>query len=131
MAGDKLLLEVGAALRRGLRDIDVPARLGGDEFAVLLPDTGPGGARATAARIVEAVRREAELVCAGTGVVVTASVGMTTIHRGTQGADQALARADRAMYRAKAAGKNQVAICLADDDDEAEPTTDAGSGSSG
>jgi diguanylate cyclase (GGDEF)-like protein/PAS domain S-box-containing protein len=131
MAGDKLLLEVGAALRRGLRDIDVPARLGGDEFAVLLPDTGPGGARATAARIVEAVRREAELVCAGTGVVVTASVGMTTIHRGTRGADQALARADRAMYRAKAAGKNQVAICLADDDDEAEPTTDAGSGSSG
>ncbi len=120
-SGDKLLIALGAALRRDLRDVDVVARLGGDEFAVLLPDTNPDGARTSATRILQAVQVEAALVCGPAGLPVTASMGMTTIHGATRDVEQVLARADRAMYRAKAAGKNQVAICTADDDGPGPP----------
>ena len=100
-AGDEVLVQVAAAIRRAARDVDSVARLGGDEFAVLCRQRG-GDARA---QLAGDIRRE--IAAAGVGYGVTGSVGYTVL----QGQDtpvSALQRADRAMYRSKVAGGDRV-----------------------
>lgn len=97
-AGDDLLREVAARLRRATRPADLCARLGGDEFAVVLRGTRAPAAAEVAQRVVEAITAPADL---GTGLVpVGVSVGVAT---GALGSDpeQLLHRADAAMYVAK------------------------------
>jgi diguanylate cyclase (GGDEF)-like protein/PAS domain S-box-containing protein len=102
--GDAVLRVVAERLRHALRPEDTVARLGGDEFAVLLeavPDRE--AARATAARLLEALRPPLEL--AGRTVGAGASIGVVV---GDSSAGDLLRDADVAMYRAKEAGKGQV-----------------------
>jgi diguanylate cyclase (GGDEF)-like protein/PAS domain S-box-containing protein len=99
--GDGLLVEVADLLRSGTRTSDVVARLGGDEFAVLLP-TGDAEAARGAAAAIEALLDGRGPVDGSDGLRVSASVGAATIAPEDQAAGL-LARADRAMYRAKAA----------------------------
>jgi diguanylate cyclase (GGDEF)-like protein len=89
-AGDELLKRIGQALRDRLRGTDVPARIGGDEFAVLLPFTGEDGAR----RVMGDIERALE------AVAVSASIGSALLEAGLT-KDDALRRADEAMYRVK------------------------------
>lgn len=97
-AGDQLLKDVAAVLRRDLRDSDTLARLGGDEFAVLLPRADTAQAARVAAKLVGAVR----------DVGATISVGAVAIERLERlTVDDALAKADRAMYSAKTAGRDR------------------------
>ena len=106
--GDRLLREVARVMGRVVRGGDVLARIGGDEFALLLSDCTIPNARRVAEkmrRAVEAYRIEHD----GEVLDVGVSVGLAPIDADTVGATQALADADRACYKAKAAGRNAVA----------------------
>ena len=107
--GDDLIRTVGTALRDRIRGTDVLARLGGDEFGVLLTETDLKGAETAAGELAQTIR-ECELVIGGQTVRVTASVGLTLLddHDGSE--DDLLVAADLAMYSAKRAGRNRVAI---------------------
>ncbi len=108
-AGDALLQGVAETLRARLRDADVAGRLGGDEFALLLPATGADGAQ----RVAEAMRAavsQVRIPTAGGVVVTKASVGVATLAPTDHDGERLMARADDAMYRAKRAGGDQVAV---------------------
>jgi diguanylate cyclase (GGDEF)-like protein len=95
-AGDQLLKSATAAWQSLLRSSDVLARYGGEEFAVLLPNSTLG----QAVEIIDRLR-------AATPLAQTFSAGVTLWH-GDETSDQVVARADRALYQAKQAGRNQV-----------------------
>jgi diguanylate cyclase (GGDEF)-like protein len=102
--GDDVLAAVGQRLRQVLRRSDVRCRLGGDEFLIVLPETPAAGAL----RVAEWVRGEIQQIAiAGRGGAInpSISVGVATADAGEQ-ADELLERADRALYAAKAAGRN-------------------------
>ena len=108
-AGDQVLIEVARAIWSRLRGTDVVARLGGDEFAVLLPKATGADAAKVAEAIVEAIR---STVPAGAGVTASpsASVGAAAYSPALRGRDEIVAAADRALYAAKAAGRDRWAI---------------------
>lgn len=104
-AGDAALLRVAHAARGMLRPMDCVARLGGDEFALLLPDTDLDGAVAVGARLKQVVR-EAEDGSAAASML-SLSIGATLFADGEE-VKSAIARADEALYAAKAAGRRRV-----------------------
>jgi diguanylate cyclase (GGDEF)-like protein/PAS domain S-box-containing protein len=106
-AGDELLRSVGRLLEERLRASDVLARLGGDEFAILLPAADENGARLVAADLLEAFR-EHVVHLDGRPIGVTASIGIVCFGTETQGGLELLDEADRAMYRAKDAGRDRA-----------------------
>ena len=106
-AGDQLLVEIAARLRRVFRAGDVAARLGGDEFGVLLPGTSNHQAAAAARRLLDALAQPVFLERGP--MAVTASVGISTLDRSTT-AETAVRQADLAMYEAKRGGRNRVSI---------------------
>jgi diguanylate cyclase (GGDEF)-like protein len=108
--GDRVLVAVAHALTGGLRQSDQLARCGGEEFAVLLPGAGDPAARAVAERLRAAVAATAlTLQPAQSPERVTVSVGLAFLRPGDD-ATQLLGRADRALYRAKAAGRDRVEV---------------------
>jgi diguanylate cyclase (GGDEF)-like protein len=104
--GDAVLQVVGAIIRSAVRVFDVCARYGGDEFAILMPSTDHASAAACAERIR---RRVSEYRGDPSAPILTMSVGVAVIEGGDTPADLIL-RADRALYQAKAAGKNCVRV---------------------
>jgi diguanylate cyclase (GGDEF)-like protein len=108
-AGDAVLSEAARALRAVCRDVDIPARMGGEEFALLLPETDTAGARTVAERAREHIAGTAHRSPAGESFRVTASLGVATLRPGASG-EALLQAADEALYRAKDAGRNQVAL---------------------
>jgi len=110
-AGDEVLRVVGARLRQVNRSADLAARLGGDEFCVVLNDCASiDDATAVAQRIVEAVSRPIRLVRIDTQVCVGTSAGVAHLSGGAQTVERWLKLADEALYAAKHAGHNHVAI---------------------
>jgi diguanylate cyclase (GGDEF)-like protein len=113
-AGDEVLRELAQRVELQVRASDVAARYGGEEFVVLLPHTGVGAGEALAERIRRAVSADPVSFDEGQ-VTVTASIGIASVLPGegddlkTVG-DSLLARADVALYRAKAAGRNRVEV---------------------
>jgi len=107
--GDELLVLTAKTLLSELRSHDVAARFGGDEFIVLLPQTDQEQAASLGERIAE--RFKLELSERFPSVTVSMSVGIASL-RGCDAADaEGLVRAaDRALYEAKAAGKNQLRV---------------------
>ena len=109
--GDQVLCLLAGLIRDGVRAQDVAARMGGEEFALLLPATDAAGAMALAERLKTAFA-EAEIPLAEGGVLtVTFSAGVA-VWRADLDEASLLRDVDRALYRAKAAGRNRV---LADD----------------
>ena len=106
LCGDEVLAAVGYRLRLVLRRSDLRCRYGGDEFLIVLPETPAAGAM----RVAEWVRGEIEQVeVPGRDATVkpTISIGVAT-WSSVDGVDGLLERADRALYSAKAAGRNCV-----------------------
>jgi diguanylate cyclase (GGDEF)-like protein/PAS domain S-box-containing protein len=108
--GDKVLVEVARRLERLLRDGDTLARLGGDEFAILCAGVDEQEARLVAERVIESLKKPFEVD--GRRLRQAASVGVALhAHDGEQADPEAILRdADRAMYKAKAAGKSRYAL---------------------
>lgn len=112
--GDRLLIEVAQRLRAGVREADTVARLGGDEFIVMLDDLGRGTDEATTKaaaigmKLRESLQRPYKLDAHR--VSCTPSMGLTTFSGHEVSADELIRRADKAMYRAKSGGHNQLQV---------------------
>lgn len=107
--GDQLLRAVAAAIGASTRQSDTVARLAGDEFVVVLPDVGSADhATLVAGKVAEALR-EGTREPAGE-VPISASIGISLYPFDATTAEELLQRADAAMYRAKAASPNRVAV---------------------
>lgn len=109
--GDAALLTVGDSLRSTCRASDLAVRFAGDEFAVLAPSTGAAEARRLAERIQQALERLSPSRQSLTGQPVTVSIGIADLLAETTPGPQGLIdAADRALYDAKAAGRNRAAV---------------------
>ena len=102
--GDRVLQHVAAALTQSVRPTDVVFRYGGEEFLVVLTDVD----LAVAASVAERVRQNVS-VSSAERPTVSVSVGLVVRRRG-ETFDLVMARADAALYRAKAAGRDRVVI---------------------
>jgi len=107
-AGNRLLRQLTRLIQAELRYTDVLARYGGDEFVVFLPETPSSGAVEVAHRICEAVSGT-PLDIDGARVDCSVSVGVASHPADGRTLDALIARADRAMYQAKQAGRNRAA----------------------
>lgn len=116
--GDALLQSVAERLSGLVRECDTVARMGGDEFVVLVTDLSEHQADAArlAHLLAEKIRDTLEqpyLIDAQT-FTSSASIGVVLLDQQGQSCDHLLQQADTAMYRAKAAGRNQIAFFSAD-----------------
>jgi diguanylate cyclase (GGDEF)-like protein len=111
-AGDRALQHLGTLLAAHMRDIDRVGRYGGEEFVVLLPGTGQHDAMLTAERLREKVQslppRWQERA-----VPLTVSIGVSEWRGDEDDVASLLGRADAALYQAKEAGRNCVAVEVA------------------
>jgi diguanylate cyclase (GGDEF)-like protein len=108
-AGDDVLREVARRIQAIVREMDLPARYGGEEFAVVLPETGLDTAREVAERIRRAVMDSPVRTRQGP-VAVTLSAGVAVTGARTGDLGTLLEAADAALYAAKTAGRNRVAV---------------------
>ncbi len=105
--GDRLITEVGAALRASVRETDTVARLGGDEFVILL---GPLTDRSAVDRVLETIRAsiKRDTDRGDHGVQLTTSLGVALFPDDGSTAEDLLRHADQALYQAKVAGRDQA-----------------------
>jgi len=110
LAGDRVLITVGEAVRSPLRPNDLVARFGGEEFAVMLPETSLENAVIIAERLRDRVSRSDPGMLNGVQLPhVTISLGVTEFQPGQTLATM-ISSADLAMYHAKRQGKNRVQV---------------------
>ena len=107
LAGDAVLQECATRIASACRSTDVVARYGGEEFVVLLPDTDEHQAQRLAERIRIRIR-DSPVVDAAIQIPVSASVGVATHRSG--GMRLLMETADKALYQAKAEGRDRVAV---------------------
>ncbi|MGB7648393.1 MAG: GGDEF domain-containing protein [Pseudomonas fluorescens] len=105
-AGDQVLRQVGGVISASFRQADVYGRLGGEEFAVLLPNTTLETAQGIAEQLITAIAGLASEPVQG----LTASLGVATTRSPDQDLHSLMNSADKALYRAKAMGRNQVVV---------------------
>lgn len=111
LAGNKALKKLADIIRKTVREVDVVARFGGEEFALLLPETNKEGAFTIADRICRVVERASfPNGKSQPQKRFTVSGGIATLHVDARDASTLIKKADQALYRAKARGKNQVAL---------------------
>lgn len=116
-AGDAVLVEVGCRFGRAVRRSDVLVRYGGEEFLVLLPDTDAAGAVTMAGRLRDSLEAApvvySEPERDPVAIDVRASVGVASWREGIGSVAGLVALADRALYRAKALGRDRVELAAA------------------
>jgi diguanylate cyclase (GGDEF)-like protein len=112
LMGSHVLGEVGGIIARSIRGADIAARYGGEEFVAYLPEADGAGAMQVAERIRGNVEAAA-FVLDGRTTSVTISLGIALFPAHGRTLKDLVARADRALYRAKEEGRNRV--CLEDD----------------
>ena len=117
-AGDHVLSAIGLLLRTHLRASDLVARWGGEEFVAAFTSTDLAHARLGTERLRKAIERMVVVDEEGVPIPVTASVGLAALHAG-ESLEALTNRADKAMYAAKASGRNRV--CVSDEDTDVRP----------
>jgi diguanylate cyclase (GGDEF)-like protein len=108
LVGSHVLMEMAAVILSSVRDTDVVARYGGDEFVAVLPETDIEHGLCVAERVRERISGHAFTGGRGLRLMLTASFGVASFPHHAQSPQQLIARADTAMYEAKAARKNCV-----------------------
>jgi diguanylate cyclase (GGDEF)-like protein len=106
-AGDFVLRSFGEQLLSVLREADLAGRIGGEEFIIMLPETDLAGARPFAERLRKAIATMPVVLPSG-NLAITCSLGISERTASDLDAGQLLARADAALYEAKASGRNRV-----------------------
>jgi diguanylate cyclase (GGDEF)-like protein/PAS domain S-box-containing protein len=107
-AGDALLREVGAFLKRHTRSADIACRYGGEEFVLVLPDLSPPDLAQRAEEVRAGISNLKVQYARHTFVLVTVSLGVAIYPDHKQTADDLIKAADEALYAAKHAGRNRV-----------------------
>jgi diguanylate cyclase (GGDEF)-like protein len=111
LAGDAALKWVARVLAQGLRATDFIGRYGGEEFLLILPETDLDGAVSVAEKVRGLVEQERMALEGGDEISLTLSIGLTSLSDFEQrpvAIVELIAQADRSLYRAKEAGRNQV-----------------------
>jgi diguanylate cyclase (GGDEF)-like protein len=107
--GDRILAELAQVLVEGQRAVDIVARYDGEAFVILLPETGRAQARAIAERIRQRAETHVFGVASGQALHITVSCGVSVFpHAEVASKEDLIALADRALYQAKAQGRNRV-----------------------
>jgi diguanylate cyclase (GGDEF)-like protein len=107
--GDKLLREFSDILRSDVRSIDTVGRYGGEEFIIIIPDAGPEEASLVGERIRCSVEKQYfEGDGDQPGGRITISLGVATCINNSLSEEELIKEADKALYKAKSAGKNRV-----------------------
>ncbi len=117
-AGDAVLVETARRLRENLRAIDLVARIGGEEFLIVMPGAGLANARNAAQRLCRMIRTSPFVVPGHANpITATISIGMTVCDPSAEAklvlpltAEALLDRADKALYGAKADGRDRVTL---------------------
>ena len=104
LAGDDVLAGIGKCIQASIRNVDTAFRYGGEEFAVILPETTTEGAYLVAERIREKIEQK---VFSGRSFI-TASLGVASWPTDGVTKEQLLVSADKALYAAKATGRNRT-----------------------
>lgn len=107
-AGDAVLREVAQRVKRHLRTVDRIARFGGEEFGLILMQTDRAGALEVARRICAGMHEAGVRVSDSIVLTVTVSAGVAAMPEDASTAAELLAAADKALYAAKAAGRDQA-----------------------
>ncbi|HXI03230.1 MAG TPA: diguanylate cyclase [Candidatus Saccharimonadales bacterium] len=111
LVGDRALREVGQLIVATVRDVDIAARFGGEEFAVILPETPRRGAWVVAERIrVEIERHFRRRGGFERAIRLTVSGGLSCYPQDAEDPSSLISKADRALYKAKRAGKNKIEL---------------------
>jgi diguanylate cyclase (GGDEF)-like protein len=110
--GDEVLRAVSDIIVKQIRPYDLTGRIGGEEFAVVLPECEPDKARDLAERLRQALE-SAKILAGDVHVPVTASLGVSGVLPEETTIAAAIARADKALYQSKAAGRNRVTAVTA------------------
>jgi len=97
--GDKILHNVAQLFVTLTRDTDTVFRYGGEEFTIIMPQTSNQQAQLIGQRLVDGIRRQSS---------ITVSIGLSTFPDDTQVKEELVARADKALYRAKRMGKDRM-----------------------
>lgn len=106
-AGDAVLQQVTAHMRRHIRPYDTLARMGGEEFTIMLPNTDYSSALNIADKLRSLVE-EYIVQYHDQNIQITITIGVATTQHGVQGSFELLKVADRALYQGKASGRNCV-----------------------
>jgi diguanylate cyclase (GGDEF)-like protein len=111
LRGDEMLTAIGAQLGRTMRSTDIRCRVGGDEFLVILPETPSLGAQ----QIADILRHDLSNLRIGpedAPMAATVSIGVAAANPGEMDFKVLIDRADSALYRAKAEGRNRLGVAV-------------------
>ena len=111
-AGDRIIREVAGTLRAGLRESDIAGRWGGEEFLLLLKGCDGSAAAAIAEKLRLSVAKNIRADVNAPQIRITVSVGVAPFVADDT-AENIIARADQALYRAKREGRDRVALAAA------------------
>ncbi|MDP3479481.1 MAG: GGDEF domain-containing protein, partial [Desulfoprunum sp.] len=109
LSGDAVLVQLAQIFRETLRSLDSAGRYGGEEFLVILGKTDVHQAVQTAERIRQATDQHV-FVCGDVSLRATISIGVAGIQLEDNSSTELIGRADKALYEAKAGGRNRVEL---------------------
>ncbi|QGZ33673.1 PleD family two-component system response regulator [Stappia indica] len=109
-AGDGVIRDVARRLRSHTRSLDLACRFGGEEFVMLMPETDLDKAAGIAERLRKIIEAEPFSLPSADEMLVTVSIGVAAFQGRGDSGPAMLKRADQALYRAKAEGRNRVEL---------------------
>lgn len=114
LVGDVVLSSAARIIKENLRQIDIVARYGGEEFSVILPDIGREEGEYVGLRLCRAIEKE-RIHAYDEDLQITTSIGGCIFPEDAAEAQRLIDKADRALYRAKQAGKNRICFWSKDE----------------